>query len=97
MKKLTEEGYTVVQSTHDPDQAFLYSDDILALQDGRVTAFGSPKDTLHADLVSKLYGVSVEVCSLRNDRIRVCIPAETGENCHLPAVPDISAEGATYA
>ena len=79
VKKLTEEGYTVVQSTHDPDQAFLYSDVILALLDGRVIACGSPKDTLKADLVSALYGVPVEVCSLRNDRIRVCIPAETGD------------------
>ncbi|MBP3428783.1 MAG: ABC transporter ATP-binding protein [Clostridia bacterium] len=75
VQSLTRDGYAVIQSTHDPEQAYMYSDKILALQGGRVAAFGTPQDTMDAALVSALYGVDVEVCSMRGDKIRVCIPA----------------------
>ena len=74
VKKLTTDGYSVIQSTHDPDQAFLYSDKILALHDGGVLAWGSPKEVMTSELISKLYHVNVEMCSLKEDEIRVCIP-----------------------
>ena len=75
VKGLTEDGYTIIQSTHDPDQAYLYSDKILALHAGQVLAFGSPWDVMNQDLISKLYNVEVEVCSMQDDAVRVCIPA----------------------
>lgn len=78
VKKLTEDGYAVIQSTHDPEQAFLYSDRILALHGGRVLACGAPENIVCAEIISELYGVDVEVCSLRGGRVRVCIPA--GDN-----------------
>lgn len=74
VKKLTEDGYTVIQSTHDPDQAFLYSDKILALHDGQILSFGTPQDIMTSELISRLYNVDVDVCSLKKDEIRVCIP-----------------------
>ena len=76
VKTLTRDGYAVIQSTHDPDQAFLYSDKILALYSGEVLAWGTPKETVCNSLISRLYGVDVEVCSLREDTVRVCIPAK---------------------
>ena len=75
VKGLTEDGYSVIQSTHDPDQAFLYSDKILALYDGQVLAWGTPRDTVTDAVISRLYGVDVEVCSMHGDGIRVCVPA----------------------
>lgn len=78
VKKLTTDGYSVIQSTHDPDQAFLYSDKILALHDGGVLAWGSPKEVMTSELISKLYHVNVEMCSLKEDEIRVCIPMIKG-------------------
>ena len=76
VRELTEHGYCVIQSTHDPNQAYQYSDRILAMYGGRVLAWGSPEETVCDAVMSKLYGIDVEVCSLRNDRIRVCIPAK---------------------
>ena len=75
VKGLTREGYTVIQSTHDPDQAYLYSDQILALYDGKLLARGTPQETISSSLISRLYGVDVEVCSMHRDDVRVCIPA----------------------
>ena len=76
VRNLTKEGYCVIQTTHDPEQAYLYSDKILAMHDGRVLAFGKPKDIFDASLISKLYGVEVEVYNIQNDKLRVCIPKE---------------------
>ena len=74
VQRLARDGYTIIQSTHDPDQAYMYSDKVLALHEGRVAAFGTPQETIGNDLISTLYGVDVEVCSMREDAIRVCIP-----------------------
>lgn len=76
VQQLVREGYCVIQSTHDPDQAYLYSDKILALYAGEVLAWGTPQETVCNSLISTLYGVDVEICSMRNDDIRVCVPAE---------------------
>ena len=74
VKRLTKEGYTVIQSTHDPDQAFLYSDKILAMHDGQILAWGTPQEVMNRELISKLYNVDVDICSLKEDAIRVCVP-----------------------
>lgn len=72
VRKLTKQGYAVIQSTHDPDQAYLYSDRILALHDGRILAHGTPQEVICADIISKLYGVEVEVCHIQQNAF--CIP-----------------------
>ena len=74
VQNLTNEGYCVIQSTHDPEQAYLYSDKILALQGGSVLAYGAPGEIFDANLISKLYGAEVEVHSIKNDTLRVCVP-----------------------
>ena len=75
VKSLTKDDYTIIQSTHDPDQAYLYSDQILALYDGKILADGHPQETITSDLISMLYSVDVQVCSMHGDGVRVCVPA----------------------
>lgn len=74
IKKLTVEGYTVIQSTHNPDQAFLFADKVLALLDGHIIKYGTPYEVISGDLIKKLYNVDVEVQSLYMDKARVCLP-----------------------
>ena len=74
VRQLAEDGLTVIQSTHQPDQAFLYADKTLVLHEGNVLAFGDPKDTITEELIGKIYGVDVEVNSLYDDKVRVCVP-----------------------
>lgn len=76
VRSLAADGYAVVQTTHDPEQAYLYSDKILALHNGQVLACGAPKEVMQASLMSKLYGLPVEVHSMHDDRVRVCLPAQ---------------------
>lgn len=74
VRALAQEGYTVIQSTHHPEQAYLFSDDVVAMRDGRVIAEGEPKEVMTAELMQGLYGIEVEMESLRGDRMRVGVP-----------------------
>ena len=74
-RNLAREGYTVIQTTHNPEQSYRYSDRILTIQHGRVLAEGTPKEVLTEKTIRALYGVEVDVVSLRDDRARICLPA----------------------
>ena len=54
---LSEQGYTVLLSTHDPQHALRFSRRVLALQGGRVAAEGDTRSVLTPDLIRQLYGV----------------------------------------
>lgn len=71
---LAREGYAVIQTTHNPEQSYRYSDKILALRDGQILMEGPPETVLTGETLGALYGVEVEVVSLDGDRCRVCIP-----------------------
>ena len=73
-RNLAREGYPVIQTTHNPEQSYQYSDRILTLQHGRVLAEGTPKEVLTEKTIRALYGVEVDVVSLRDDRARICHP-----------------------
>ncbi len=80
VRKLTGEGYTILQSTHNPDQAYLFSHQILAIQNGRVVADGTPAQVMQPDLIRTLYGIDVKVESFCDDQFRVCIPQTILQN-----------------
>lgn len=73
IRALADEGYTVIQTTHNPEHAYQFSDRILALKDGKVLVSGSPKDIMKEEIISSLYGIDVKVESLAEDKVRVCI------------------------
>ncbi|MBQ6431670.1 MAG: ABC transporter ATP-binding protein [Oscillospiraceae bacterium] len=61
IRKLADEGYGVLLSTHDPQHALRYADTLLALHEGRIAAHGVPADLLDAALIRRLYGVEAEL------------------------------------
>ncbi len=77
IRTLAEEGYAVILSTHNPEQAYLFSHTILAMQGGGIVAQGAPRDVLDAALIERLYGVEATVESLLDDTVRVCVPTRT--------------------
>ena len=79
LRKLTAAGYTVIQSTHNPEQAFLFSHKVVAMKEGRVLAEGAPSRVVTEELMAELYGADIRVCSLFDDRVRVCIPRSVAE------------------
>ena len=73
IKELVKAGYTVIQSTHNPEQALLFADRILALRDGRLAAFGVPEEAITAELINALYGVPVRLRQNADGRV-LCEP-----------------------
>lgn len=74
LRNLVSDGYTILQSTHNPEQAFLYSDAVLTLYEGKTDAFGRPEDVIKKESMRRLYKADVEIKSLYDDLVRVCIP-----------------------
>jgi iron complex transport system ATP-binding protein len=74
IKKLARDGYTIILSTHNPDQASLYADKAIALCGGSIIRQGKPAEIITPDLIQRLYNVEVEVHSLNDGRLRVCTP-----------------------
>lgn len=67
------EKLTVIQSTHNPDHAFMFGDRVLALVGGRVEAIGPPEQAVTEALIQKLYGIKVKLCK-SEDGYTYCRP-----------------------
>ena len=57
-------GLTIVMVLHDINQALHYSDEILAMKDGKLLASGAPEDVIDGELVEEVFGVPLEVRDL---------------------------------
>lgn len=80
VKRLGQNGYTIIFSTHDPNQAFSYATKVLALKDGGVMAVGAPETVLTEDVLSRLYGIPVARCEMETafGRKTICMPVPGG-------------------
>ena len=56
-----EHGITVGVVLHDLDQAAALADEVVLLDSGRIVAAGRPEDVLTADLLSRTYGIDIDV------------------------------------
>lgn len=74
IRSLISEGYTIIQSTHNPDQSQFFSDRILAINDGRIVADGVPSEVITSELIWDLYKVKVEIGVFFDGRFRSCVP-----------------------
>jgi iron complex transport system ATP-binding protein len=71
---LAASGISILFSSHDPDHAFLASDRVLLLAEGRALEIGPPAEVIRSDSLKRLYGVSVEVLPLAGGR-HTCLPS----------------------
>ena len=56
-RSLADSGYTVLMSTHSPQQAVSYADTAVALQGGHIIGAGAPRSVLTSAMLKTLYGV----------------------------------------
>lgn len=62
IKKLNREfGMTIVMVLHDINQSLYYSDEIVAMKDGKIIAQGLPEDVITAELVHEVYDVELDI------------------------------------
>lgn len=75
VKELARQGYLIIQSTHNPEQALLFADQVMVLLGGKVARFGSPAEVLDEALLYQIYGIHVSLHNIAESSIRVCVPA----------------------
>ena len=78
VKQLAGLDLTVLMSCHFPEHAFLYSTRVVLLNEGRILHSGPPAEAITAERLKILYGVEVEIISVRNrlnKELKVCIPS----------------------
>ena len=59
-----EYGITIVMVLHDINQSLYYSDEIVAMKDGCVSAQGLPGEVITSELVREVYGVDLNISHL---------------------------------
>lgn len=97
IKQLAGLNLAVLMSCHFPEHAFLYSTRVVLLNEGRILHSGTPDEAITAERLKILYGVEVEILTVRrlNKELKVCIPS----GCHITELEVANAEesGRTYA
>lgn len=61
LKQLTERGKTIIGTFHDITLAAKYCDEIAVMKDGKIIAIGKPLDVVNREILSNVYGVSLNV------------------------------------
>ena len=64
VRALAKEGYAVLLSTHDPNQALCYASRVLTMKNGALVSDGTPERVLTEDALCALYGVRVALGSV---------------------------------
>lgn len=77
--RLRQEGYLIILSTHNPQQALSYADRVLALQNGVILAEGPPEQVITEALLEQIYGAPFKIYDIpqENGYLRkVCLPVQ---------------------
>ena len=79
VKRLAEEGYTVIVSSHNPEHAFLFGSKVLMMKKGKVITMGDPHETVTQELLQSIYEVPMDLLTVRRSEqderdYKVCVP-----------------------
>lgn len=56
-----EYGLTIIMVLHDINQSLYYSDEVVAMQDGKVVAQGMPEEVITSALIKQVYNVELKI------------------------------------
>ncbi len=57
-------GMTVIMVLHDINQSLYYSDEIIAMKDGKICALGEPQKIITSELMREVYDVDLQISQL---------------------------------
>lgn len=70
LRRLAAEGYTIIQSTHNPEQTYVFADRIICIKDGIVYRQGEPNDVMDEKLIHDMYNIEVEMIESEDHKVR---------------------------
>ena len=80
VKQLAGLNIAVLMSCHFPEHAFLYTNRVVLLNEGRILHSGTPDETITPERLKKLYGVDVDIITVKNrmnQELQVCVPSRS--------------------
>lgn len=78
VKKLSQDGYTVIMSTHNPDHAFMFANKAVIIKDGKVLCEGDPLEIMNSDVLKKIYNIDLDLIDIKSKHgkeFKVCLPS----------------------
>lgn len=86
INQLSRHDLSFIISSHSPNDALAYADNVLLLNGGWVTEYGHPKQTLTEPIISSVYGIKTEV--IFDTRDGIAIPRAVVPRRPLTIAPD---------
>ena len=75
INRLSQNGLSVVMTSHYPDHAFLSSNKVAIMKDGCIMDIGEPESVVTEENMRKAYGIDVKVIDVDDSR-KACIPMQ---------------------
>lgn len=79
VKRLSEQGYLILLTTHNPEHALLFANKVIVLKNGKIIENGNPLKVISPELIEYVYGVTVEMKIINTEwgKIPILVPRVT--------------------
>jgi len=76
ISRLANQGYSIIMTSHFPNQAFLLCNKVLIMKAGKIKVFGSPDEVMTAEALSELYTTKIHLTEIHvgQDKVKICVP-----------------------
>lgn len=76
VRRLSQQGLTIIMTTHFPNHAWLFSGKVAMMKEGRLLKVGSATEVMTEDQLSETYGLRIRIYSAEGERdeVRFCTP-----------------------
>jgi iron complex transport system ATP-binding protein len=78
LRRMADDGYGVVMTTHNPDHVLLLDDQVAVLDQGGKLTFGMGREILNEEFLSNLYGTKLRLFDIDELGRRVCVAQGIG-------------------
>lgn len=82
VEQLSNQGLSIIMSSHYPDHAFLSSNKVAILKQGSFIDFGTPDAVVTEKNLNRAYNIDVKLIELEDNR-KVCVPMKTNFKLEL--------------
>lgn len=69
IRQLADDGYSVLMSTHNPQHAIDFADNVIALHKGTVEDKGKPNEVIDEKLIKKLYDIDARIVEVATGKV----------------------------
>jgi len=73
---LRDDGYTIIQSSHNPEQTYAFADRAICIKNGSIHKSGRPEDVLDERLIREIYDIDVDMITSEEHKARFFVCKE---------------------